>query len=108
MSTTKTPRFAALYKNLAPSVLATSAYSLRKQALIKAAEKAATKAAEAAIAPRLIDIMSMKAHEAACKNMNNMNIQSVQAPAYYTEYDDDDDYDYELDEIIDHIYDYDW
>ena len=101
MSTSKTtPRFAALYKNLSPSVLATSAYSLRKAAAIKAAEKAAAKAAaikaaEAAIAPKLVAIMSMKAYEAACKN--------AQAPVAECDYDE---YDYE--EYLDHVFDYDW
>ncbi len=90
-STVSVPRFASLYKNLKPSSVAVSAYSLRKE---KAEMKAAAiKAAESAIASKLVTLMSLKAHEAALKNVQD------NASDY-------DECDYE--DYIDHIYDNDW
>lgn len=90
-STVSAPRFASLYKNLKPSSVAVSAYSLRKE---KAEMKAAAiKAAESVIASKLVTLMSLKAHEAALKNVQD------NASDY-------DECDYE--DYIDHIYDNDW
>jgi hypothetical protein len=97
----KSTRYASLYKNLQPSVLANLAYVQRRLDIEKAAAKAASiKAAEVAIAAR---ITAIKAAEEAYRAAE----EAAAAEALVAEYED---YDPEYEAYVDYMLDqdYDW